>query len=520
MPRIGQSNIDVFVRTKSDTKGFQDTEKAASGLGGKLVKFGALAAAAVGAVAAGAIIKFGKESLRVFAEEEAINKKLTQLVLNQKDATMANVQALMAQADALENTGVISAGSIKMGQAQLQMFDLQTDSIMKLTPALLDMAVAEVGVNATQEDLQRLANGLGKAMQGQMDILRKMGFTFTDAQAEMLKTATEEERLAFITDLVSSTYADMNAAMRDTFEGQMAVARNNMDKFKEKIGELLSKAAVPFLKIFNENIIPTLQRLASWIANNVVPVLLRLRDAFVINVLPILQTVWSFVKDQFIAAWERLRQIVEPHKEEFKKLAMVLGVILLVPLGLVAAAIGGLIVALSLLARGIASAISWVVRIGDWFTNLQVKTATAFSNIHRTITDTIGNAMSRAWSFVTSIGGNIIGWFMSLPGRIASAVRGIAATAFNPMLEKLNRLPGIDIPLLAHGVKNFRGGLAVVGERGPELVNLPRGSDVIPNSQLAQNSGGIVVNQTNNIYRETDMLAVMRELGFQLRTAV
>ncbi len=30
------------------------------------------------------------------------------------------------------------------------------------------------------------------------------------------------------------------------------------------------------------------------------------------------------------------------------------------------------------------------------------------------------------------------------------------------------------------GVRNFAGGLALVGERGPELVKLPRGADVIP----------------------------------------
>lgn len=33
------------------------------------------------------------------------------------------------------------------------------------------------------------------------------------------------------------------------------------------------------------------------------------------------------------------------------------------------------------------------------------------------------------------------------------------------------------------GVRNFRGGLAVVGERGPELVSLPRGSSVYKNSE-------------------------------------
>ena len=37
------------------------------------------------------------------------------------------------------------------------------------------------------------------------------------------------------------------------------------------------------------------------------------------------------------------------------------------------------------------------------------------------------------------------------------------------------------IPGFAGGVDNFRGGLSgVVGERGPELVNLPRGSSVTP----------------------------------------
>lgn len=36
------------------------------------------------------------------------------------------------------------------------------------------------------------------------------------------------------------------------------------------------------------------------------------------------------------------------------------------------------------------------------------------------------------------------------------------------------------IPGFATGVQNFAGGPAIVGERGPELLNLPRGSDVIP----------------------------------------
>jgi hypothetical protein len=43
-------------------------------------------------------------------------------------------------------------------------------------------------------------------------------------------------------------------------------------------------------------------------------------------------------------------------------------------------------------------------------------------------------------------------------------------------------------PIYGDGTDNHPGGLAIVGDRGPELVNLPRGSQVIPNDVL-RNSG-------------------------------
>lgn len=58
------------------------------------------------------------------------------------------------------------------------------------------------------------------------------------------------------------------------------------------------------------------------------------------------------------------------------------------------------------------------------------------------------------------------------------------------LLAQLRITPGF-----ANGVRNFGGGMAMVGERGPEMVRLPRGSDVIPNHAL----GGVTVNTTINI---------------------
>jgi hypothetical protein len=44
------------------------------------------------------------------------------------------------------------------------------------------------------------------------------------------------------------------------------------------------------------------------------------------------------------------------------------------------------------------------------------------------------------------------------------------------------------VPGFANGVSNFSGGMAMVGERGPELVRLPKGSDVIPNRSVGSPS--------------------------------
>jgi hypothetical protein len=53
-----------------------------------------------------------------------------------------------------------------------------------------------------------------------------------------------------------------------------------------------------------------------------------------------------------------------------------------------------------------------------------------------------------------------------------------------------------EVPQFAGGVRNFGGGLAIVGERGPELVSLPRGSSVYPNGS---GGGTITINLTTTL---------------------
>jgi len=63
---------------------------------------------------------------------------------------------------------------------------------------------------------------------------------------------------------------------------------------------------------------------------------------------------------------------------------------------------------------------------------------------------------------------------------------GIALVALSAALKNLTSRSAFAV-----GTRNAPGGMALVGERGPELINLPRGSQVIPAAQTSQMMGGV-----------------------------
>lgn len=98
----------------------------------------------------------------------------------------------------------------------------------------------------------------------------------------------------------------------------------------------------------------------------------------------------------------------------------------------------------------------------------------------------IGGGIWDALQPVRSAIGTVIAWVHRALRLINDLID--RAEDVKGVLDKVIKGPsGIDlvkkIPGFQHGVQNFRGGLALVGEGGPELVNLPRGADVIPLSR-------------------------------------
>jgi len=119
-------------------------------------------------------------------------------------------------------------------------------------------------------------------------------------------------------------------------------------------------------------------------------------------------------------------------------------------------------------------------------------------------------------------------------------------TAFNKVKTAISgvitKIKGIKFPSMpdwfpgfANGVTNFVGGMAIVGEEGPELVRLPKGSDVIPNNQIknhvsrdytkekpvkatTSDSTVININMYNSIKETADSRKVFRDFMTMLKS--
>jgi len=79
--------------------------------------------------------------------------------------------------------------------------------------------------------------------------------------------------------------------------------------------------------------------------------------------------------------------------------------------------------------------------------------------------------------------------FKDALGSVLKSLANVFSQAASSALFGPNFLGGI-IPGFANGTNNAPGGMALVGERGPELVNLPRGAQVRTASDTARRMGG------------------------------
>ena len=223
----------INIASKFDAKGFKQAETASQKLGRTVKNLAGTLGLAFGTTA---IVAYGKASVRVALQAQAEQERLNNILRVTTGATLAQIDVLNQQADALERIGVVSAGNIKTTQSQLATFDLQISTIKALTPAILDYVTAEKGATATAADFKAMTNGLAQALNGNFTSLTRTGFVLDEVTKKMIKEGTETERVTALVKVLNSTYKDFNANLRATDSGQMQVLANTAQEVQTIIG--------------------------------------------------------------------------------------------------------------------------------------------------------------------------------------------------------------------------------------------------------------------------------------------
>lgn len=142
----------------------------------------------------------------------------------------------------------------------------------------------------------------------------------------------------------------------------------------------------------------------------------------------------------------------------------------------------------------------------------------------------IGSAWDVFWSTlgngITAVFDGIVGVLKGVLNTIISVLEGAINAAIyliNGAIDNFNQIPlapdlpnvrEVSIPRLASGGTVASAGSVLVGEYGPEMLNLPQGARVTPLNNDSGAGGGIVIENVNSY--GADSLDVARDIGWEL----
>ena len=234
-----------------------------SSVGGSFIKAGAIATAVSVPIIAGI-----HKAMDAYMIQSAAETKLTEIYRTRMGVTQQAAQATIDYAAALQKQGVIGDEVLLSGAQQLATFAQYPGTINSLLPAMGNLLAQQKGVNATAQDATQIGNLMGKVLQGQTGALKRVGITFTEAQEQVLKYGTEEERAAMLAQVITDNVGNMNKVMAETPEGKIQQMKNAFGDMAEQIGATLAPVLADLANWISTNLMPKLQSLIEWFQGN------------------------------------------------------------------------------------------------------------------------------------------------------------------------------------------------------------------------------------------------------------
>ena len=177
-----------------------------------------------------------------YAAQVEAETKLQTVMRNTMNASDAEVQSIKDLCSAQQELGVIGDEVQLAGVQELATYASKKSSLETLIPVMNDMIAQQYGFNATQESAVNIATMMGKVFAGQTSALSRYGYTFSEAQEQILKFGTEEEKAATLAEVVRQSVGGVNEELAKTDAGHMVQLRNAIDDIKVQVGQML----IPF----------------------------------------------------------------------------------------------------------------------------------------------------------------------------------------------------------------------------------------------------------------------------------
>ena len=285
MTTAGQIGIDLILNSTSFKKSLNNIQTKANNAGSKIAKslsgvqsqanrvgskvsnsFIKIAKVVGTAFSVAMITRFSKECVSAANIQTEAETKLTTVMRQRMSASNKAISSVKNYASALQETGVVGDEVQLAGAQQLSTFLKTDDALKKLMPAMNNLAVQQNGVNVTSESMVNIGNLMGKVMQGQTSALTRVGITFSDAQAQVLKYGNEEQRAAMLSQVITDNVGNMNKALANTPAGRIQQLKNSFGDMQETLGRGLNNVFSPMLG-FLTKIVTKLSQVASGFEN-------------------------------------------------------------------------------------------------------------------------------------------------------------------------------------------------------------------------------------------------------------
>ena len=352
----GKSTISITFKLDGDGNGFKTLAQDANGLKqaitatlseakqlkGNVINFAALATGIDAAQRSfGQLQSLMGDLSKSYQQQEIAETQLTTVMRQRMGATDEEIASIKQLASEQQKLGVIGDEVQLAGAQQVATFLKEKSSIDTLLPAMNNLLAQQHGVNSSTTDAVSVANLMGKAMQGQVSALTRVGITFSEAEAQVLKYGTESERAAVLAQVITNNVGDMNAQLAATDSGRQAQLANKLGDIKEQLGAL-ANGAMPFVTIASSTItaLASITTLSSGIKTLTTTVYASVK-AFAVSTAAVIKnkvaTAAAAVAQKTVAiatkAWTAVQKVLN----------LVLSAN---PIGIVITAIGGLVAAL------------------------------------------------------------------------------------------------------------------------------------------------------------------------------